>query len=146
MVDASLAQEYPMAMRASRVVYLCVFEDPDLFRPYAAEILEAIPTLHDDSVIRNFLHIFDDFVPELTEEQLGVLLSICFDYIEDTSRAIAIRTYSLKLLYIISQRVPDIKPELISIIHHNLIESAPAFYAQATRILKKLDKEVLKGL
>lgn len=29
-LEASLAQEYPMAMRASRVVHLCALEEPEL--------------------------------------------------------------------------------------------------------------------
>lgn len=145
MLDASLAQQYPMAMRASRVVYLCAVAEPGLVRPYLKEMLDVLPGLHDASVIRNFLHTMDDFIPELPEDQLGGLLRLCFDYVEDTSRTIAIRTYSLKLLYIISKRVPELKPELISIIHYNLPEATPAFYAQATKILARLEKEVIPG-
>ena len=142
-LEASLAQEYPMAMRASRVVYLCAIAKPGLVSPHLATMLEALPQLHDVSVIRNFLHVFDDLVPELTEEQLGHLLKHCFDYIEDSAQTIAIRTYSLKLLYIISQRVPELKPELIAIIHHHLPESSPAFQAQSAQIIRKLEKEVI---
>jgi hypothetical protein len=134
-----------MAMRASRVVYLVAIAEPDLARPYLQEIIEEMPCLHDQSVIRNFLHVFDDFTNELSEDQLAVLLRLCFDYIEDTSQTIAIRTYGLKLLYIISQRIPEIKPELIAIIHLHLPESDPGFYSQATKILQKLHKEVIPG-
>jgi hypothetical protein len=144
-LDASLAQEYPMALRASRVVYLCAVARPGLVRPHLDEMLGSLAYLHDASVIRNFLHVFDDFVAELTEEQLGHLLKYCFDHIEDPAQTIAIRTYSLKLLYIISQRVPELKPELISIIHHHLPESPPAFQAQSAQIIKNLEKEILKN-
>jgi hypothetical protein len=144
MLDASLAQEYPMAMRASRVVYLCAEAEPDLVKPYIDEIVEKMSSLHDQSVIRNFLHVFDYYVDVLSEEQLGILLRICFDFIDDSSQTIAIRTYSLKLLYLISHRVPDIKPELISIIHLHLPESDPGFYSQATKILRKLNKEIIR--
>ena len=144
MLDASLAQEYPMAMRASRVVYLVAVAEPELVRPYLAEIVEKMPTLHDQSVIRNFLHVFDDFTDDLSEDDLAVLLKLCFDFIEDISQTIAIRTYSLKLLYLISQRVPEIKPEMISIIQLHLPESDPGFYSQATKILRKLNREIIK--
>jgi len=144
-IDASLAQEYPHSMRASRVVYLCSEEEPDLIRPYLGEILEKLVFLTDQSVIRNFLHVFDNFVPELSEDKLGSLLQLCFDYIEDLSQTIAVRTYSLKLLYLISQRIPEIKPEIIAIIHHHLPESTAGFIAQATQILKKLEKEIIFG-
>jgi hypothetical protein len=146
MLDTSLAQEYPMAMRASRVVYLVAIEAPDMVRPYLPEIVEKLPFLHDQSVIRNFLHVFDNFIHELSEDDLAVLLKLCFDFIEDLSQTIAIRTYSLKLLYFISQRIPEIKPELISIIHLHLPESDPGFYSQARKILQKLNREIIKPL
>jgi hypothetical protein len=143
MLDASLAQGYPMGMRASRVVYLCSVSQPDLVRPYLSELLQNIHSLHDQSVIRNFLHVFDEFIDDLSDDELAILLQLCFNYIENTSQTIAIRTYSLKLLYLISQRVPEIKPELISIIHLHLPEADPGFYSQATKILHKLQREVI---
>ena len=146
MLDASIAQEYPMAMRASRVVYLCAEAEPELVKPYLGEIVEVMPSLQDQSVIRNFLHVFDFFIDELTEEQLGILLRLCFDFIENISQTIAIRTYSLKLLYLISGRLPEIKPELISIIHLHLPEADPGFYSQATKILRKLNREIIRDI
>ena len=141
-IDTSLAQEYPMSMRASRVVYLVGCMEPGLVRPHLGELVEGFPFLTDRSVKRNWLHLFENFTAELPEEHLGLLLQSCFAYIEDTSETIAIRTYSLKLLYLISQRVPELKPELISIIRHHMTEAPPGFCAQATQILKKLHKEI----
>lgn len=145
LLDASLAQEYPLSMRASRVVYLCATADPDLIRPYLGELVEKMPELHDRSVIRNFLHLFDDFVGELSEEELGKLLHLCFEYVEDISQTIAIRTYGLRLLYLISQRVPEIKPEVISIIRFHSPEAPAGFQAQAYQIIRKLEREVINS-
>jgi hypothetical protein len=144
-IDASLAQEYPISMRASRVVYLCSVSSPELIRPWLQEILGSLPFLTDRSVIRNFLHIFDNFIPELSEDNLGLLLSYCFDNMEKPSGSIAIRAYSLKLLYLISQRIPDIKPEVLSIMRHHYPESEPAIQAQAIQIIRKLEREVIRG-
>jgi len=144
-VDASLAQEYPMSMRASRVVHLCAIEAPELIRPYLGELVEVLPELHDVSVIRNFLDLLDPFVDELNEEQTGLLVSYCFGNVEDASQAIAIRVLSLKLLYLVSRRIPEIKPELLAIIQYNLPESTPAFKAQSRQIIRWLEKEIVQG-
>lgn len=144
-LDASLAQEYPLAMRASRVVHLCAQEAPELIRPYLGELIQVLPSLHDASVIRNFLDLLDQFADELSEEQTGLLLSFCFSNAENPSKAIAIRVLSLRLLYLISRRIPELKPELLAIIRFNLPESSPAFRAQARQILKHLEKEIIRG-
>jgi hypothetical protein len=144
-IEASLAQEYPLSMRASRVVHLCAIEQPSLIRPYLRSIIEVMPVLHDQSVARNFLYLFDQFIDELSEEDVGRLLSFCYASIEDLSKTNAVRTLSLKLLYVISQRFPEIKPELVSIIHYNLPECTPAFEAQSRQIIKKLEKEIITG-
>jgi hypothetical protein len=145
-LDASMIQEYPLSMRASRVIYLVAREKPHLIKPYIKEILDTFPGLHDQSVIRNLLHIFDNFIDILPEKQLGQLLSLCFSYVEDLHQAIAVRTYSLKLLYLISQQLPGIKPELVAIINFHLPESPNAFKSQAKQIIRKLNKEIIQEL
>ena len=142
-IDASLLQEYPLSMRASRVVHLYGQVNPAFIRPHLKEILDALQSLHDQSVIRCFLHIFDAFIQDLPDAELGQLLRLCFDYLEDLTAAIAVRVYSLKLLYLISRRLPEIKPEIIAIIHYHLPESTSAFKSQARQIIGKLQKEII---
>jgi len=142
-VEACLEQTYPLSMRASRVVHLVCKFDPGILRPYLGLILERMPELHDQSVMRNFLNLFEYYVEEMSEDELGQLLSICFARLEDFSQAIAVRVLSLKLLYLISKRVPEIKPEILAIIQFNQAEATAAFQAQARQIVRKLNKEIL---
>ena len=133
-IDASLLQEYPLSMRASRVVHLYGQVNPAFIRPHLTGCKPGIKT---------FFHIFDAFIQDLPDAELGQLLRLCFDYLEDLTAAIAVRVYSLKLLYLISRRLPEIKPEIIAIIHYHLPESTSAFKSQARQIIGKLQKEII---
>jgi len=66
----------------------------------------------------------------------------CFEWLNDPAEAIALKIYSMTILYKISNTYPDIKPELISSIENEIPKNSPAIRGRGRRILKRLYKEV----
>ena len=143
MIDACFEGPGPIPMRASRVVYLIGVLAPELISPYLVTSLKRVQESDNESVIRNFFHLFMEQLDRLDETSLGILVSMSFNYLENAGTAIGIRAYSLQILYEISQKIPDIKPELIAVIRYHLDESSTALKTQGKRILKKLNREII---
>lgn len=132
---------YPLCMRAARVVQLCCCKNPQLIMPYADEVIELLQDTKVDGVKRNFLKIFDEFIELQGLENLGLLLNLCFDWLSNSSETIAVRMFSMGVIYKISKFEPDIRTELEAIINAQLeFETSSGFINRALKILKWLAK------
>jgi len=143
-LELSFSEEYPLAMRASRVVYLFSLEAPELIGPQLKNILNHLQHLKNESAIRNLLHIFDPFVTSIGEDELGKLVDLCFRYLEDPSRAIAIRAYSLKILLAAGDRIPEIKSELLYFLEFAQEEETVSFRKLTNKVIKQLRREIIR--
>jgi len=142
-LQACLAQTYPLSMRASRVVYLCAEEEPGLIRPYLNPIIDSLPELTDESVIRNLLHIYELYGKEVEEEHLVKLVDICFRYLGDPARAIAIRGYAVNILMEAGKRIPEIRTELVAVLEFLIPDESRTFQNFARRIIKQVKRAEL---
>ncbi len=76
------------------------------------------------------------------EDTAGRLVHTCFEWLNDPLKPIALKIYSMTILYKISNTYPDIKPELISSIENEIPKNSAAIKGRGRRILKRLYKEV----
>ncbi len=129
-----------IAMRASRVIFLIQEQAPDMIRPYYNEIINQLRHIQNNAAKRNLLHLFMGNTFLLDEDSLGLLVQRCFIYLESSNSEVAHKVYALEILYEVSIKIPDIKPELITIISHQIETAQSAFKAAGSMILKKLHK------
>lgn len=137
-LEACLVQTYPLSMRASRVIYLCAIEEPEIIRPYLSPLVDKLGELHDESVVRNFLHIYEHYTKDVDEEHLVKLIDLCFRYLEDPSRAIAIRGYAVNVLLEAAKRIPEISTELVAVLEFLIPDESRTFQGFAKRIVRKV--------
>jgi hypothetical protein len=143
LVEVAWLQREPWSQRASRVVSICCCRFPELFKPLNSIVIRKLAKINSEGVIRNFLKIFAEIPVNLNNKDKSILLNLCFDFLSG-SHAVAIKVYSLEILYKLSNEIPDIKRELFNLIEERLIESSPGFKSRGEKILKKLMKESLK--
>lgn len=127
-----------VAMRASRIVYLILVQKKELVSPEFKNIIKKLPQLNNQSVIRNYLHLFINHTQYLDDEEKGILMAYCFKLMENNSYEIGPRVYAMQILAEISKKIPEIIPELYAAIEHELDHSKPAFISVGKKILKKL--------
>lgn len=115
---------------------------PSLIKPYLHQIITALPTFKIDGVKRCCcflkLCINKDFINE--EELQAILVNTCFEWLNSNSEAIAVRYYSIKILYNISTYIPEIKSELVASLEMLMPESGAALRSAGRETLKKIKK------
>jgi hypothetical protein len=135
-----LEDSYPLSMRASWVICHFTRKHPYYLEPRLAELLERLPGIHTESVRRNMLNIIS--MLSIPEEHSGYLFDLCYGMLERPGTSIAIRAYAMTILYNISNAVPDLKPELITLFESQQDSASAGILARSKILLNKLYKEI----
>ena len=142
--ELTVRDEYPISMRAARVVDESAEKQPALLEPYLNEVIEKLPGFKIDGVKRSFLRFFVNSKVKLSPNQRGRLVEVCFDFLNSPGSSIAIRYYSLSILYKISKKEKSLKPELIDAIEDGILRNRFTHNSIFT-FRNKLYKELQSG-
>ena len=118
----------------------CFLENPEIIAPYLPEMAKRLPEVPTDSLRRHFLKML--WIGGFSEDQQGVLADICFRWMMDPERPTAVKMFSLRILYDISESEPDLKPELAAVIEDQLPKGTPGFKNAGRKILNKLYRQI----
>ena len=112
-------------------------QHPSLLEPYLPQIIKHLrhPDIHD-AIKRNIVRILHNV--KIPEEHYGEVADICFTYLEDPNVAVAIRAFSMTVLWNICQEVPELMPELRATIEDLLDYSSAGFKSRGKKILKMI--------
>jgi len=138
--EIMLEDTYPLSMRASWVICHFAKKHPYFLEPRLSEIIANLPAISTESVWRNMLNIIS-MLP-IPEEHRGYLFDLCFGLVESPGTAIAVRAYAMTILYNISNKEPELKPELIILFESQMENASGGIYARSKILLKKLYKEI----
>jgi len=139
LLEISLQEKEPWCQRASRVLAITGCRFPAFLKPYTSLILKKLFELKSQSVRRNFLKIFADVDVKLSQKEQSLLLDHCIGYLSG-SYPIAVRVYSMEVLFRFSMKHPDLHKELRLIISDQLHDNSAAVKSRAKRIIKKFGK------
>ena len=89
---------------------------------------------------REFVKIIADSPLPEDEEQLGILLGICFEWLNSANEAIAVKVHCMQILLMISRQIPEIIPELKTTIELAMQEGSPAIVSRGRQVLQKLQR------
>lgn len=140
-IDFALEDRGKYAMRAARVINLVSLKHPHLIRPYLPMLVHKLPNLKNDGLKRGIAKTISERSPDYDDETTGLLVNTCFDWLNDPQEKIALKVYAMEILYRISQFYPEMKPELIASIEHQLPEASTAIKSRGRKYLLKLYKE-----
>jgi hypothetical protein len=142
MLEFALRDEKQFAMRAIRVINFVTEKYPELILPYLSRLINGMPNYKTIGLKRGVAKILSENYFNYNEDDAGILVDTCFNWLNDSAEPIAMKIYSMEILYRVSKTYPDIKPELISSIENELPRESAAIRGRGRRILKKLYKEV----
>lgn len=141
LMEHFLANEYRVTQRAAMAVGHAADLHPQLIKKHLKHLLENLrrPDIHD-AVKRNTVRLFDKHF-NLPEELLGIAAELCFGYLDDPQEAVAVRAFSMGVLYKICQREPELGNELIMVLEDHLPHGSAGFKSRGNKLLAKLRKQ-----
>jgi hypothetical protein len=131
--------EYRVCQRAAWSVRLIAAKYPELIATYLKPMLLNLENPVHDAVKRNTVRILKDIDP-LPESLLGIAATICFNFMATPSVPVAIKVFSMQILYKICLKEPDLKNELQMLIEDLSPNESKAFASAGKHILIKLNK------
>jgi hypothetical protein len=128
-----------MKQRASWPLSLVAEQLPDILYPYIPE-LTAILATHGNhpAVDRNIVRAFQ--YTDIPEELEGEVADKCFSLLNDNGMPVAIRVFSMQVLYNLTSRYPELGRELDASIKAHWDHSSAGFRSRGRKILKGLSK------
>ena len=110
---------------------------PELLTPYYPLFIELLntPDKHD-AINRNILRAFQ-FV-NLPEEHEGTVLDISFKLLNSNHEPIAVRVFSMTVIFNLTKKYPELIPELKAIIEVLLPNASAGIKSRGKKILKSI--------
>ena len=130
------SNEKLLAWRSCWIIDTASEDNPEILNDKLPEIISALITTDDGSLKRHFTRILCRYT--IPEDFLGATVNRCFELL-GPMEAPAVRVNSMQLLFNISQDLPDLKGELISVIENLMEEGGSAgFMNRSAKLLRKL--------
>lgn len=139
LIDYSFLPDRRLAFRASWTLSKACDKFPELINPYLTEIIEGLDNLDNESTQRSFLRIisFCD-IEKLSKRHQGILTDHCFSALNSTTSPVAVKAYSMEILYKLALIYPELANELSATINMLQGEGSAGIIARGRIILKKL--------
>jgi hypothetical protein len=136
-IALSYSEKNALAQRASRVVSICCCRNPELIQPYRSDIIKNLAHFSSEGAIRNYLKIFSIIPLKIPPKEKGILINACFDFLTG-KHAIALKVYSMEILFRLSNSLPEIGSELSQVLLDGFHEGSAGYKSRARKILRKL--------
>lgn len=138
-----LSEDVRLAQRAAWSVSWVAQKRSESITPYIGLLVSQLekPLVHN-AITRNSLRILQKI--EIPDMYHGQLLNVCFNFIQNRATAIAIKAFSLQILFNLSKHYPEIRNELRLIIQENMDYESAAFRSKGKHILAKLQHNQVK--
>ncbi len=113
LLDYSYSGDKKLAFRSSWTLSKVCDKYPELIYPYLDGMVEAIDRLDNESTQRSFLRIISmSDLSRLSNKHHGILAEHCFNALRSGFSAIAIKAYSMEVLYKLAVIYPELANEL----------------------------------
>ena len=141
----SNSSDKKLAFRASWTLTKVCDRFPDLIYPYLNQIVESLNTIDNESTLRSFLRILSlTDLDKIDNRQHGLLADFCFGTLNSVFSAIAVKAYSMEILYKLSLIYPELTNELSTSIRILMEDGSAGITARGSMIMKKLAEIPIK--
>lgn len=135
----SFSDDKKLAFRASWTLTKVCDKFPELIYPHLSMIINALDKIDNESATRSFLRIisFSD-MDRISGKDHGILAEVCFSLLRSGFSAIAVKAYSMEILYKLVLKYPELRNELSATISMLQPEGSAGILSRGRQILKKL--------
>jgi 8-oxo-dGTP diphosphatase len=135
----SFSDDKKLAFRASWTMTKVCDKYPELIYPHLSRIIDSLGKLDNESALRSFLRIISlSDMEKISDKHHGILADLCFSLLRSGFSAIAVKAYSMEILYKLVLRYPELRNELSVTIRMIQPEGSAGIMARGRQILKKL--------
>jgi 8-oxo-dGTP diphosphatase len=135
----SLSSEKRLAFRSSWILTKVCDRFPEIIYPYLPRIIETLPKIENESSLRSLLRIISlSNFDKIDEEQHGLLTDFCFNILNSGFSAIAVKAYSMEILYKSTVKYPELANELATSIRILMEDGSAGVTSRGRAILRKL--------
>jgi len=143
--EYSLSSDKRLAFRASWTLSKVCDRFPEIIYPYLEKIVENLNNLDNESTLRSFLRIISlSDLERINARQQGLLTDLCFNKLNSGFSAIAVKAYTMDILYKLSLIYPELANELFTSITVLMEDGSAGITARGRIILRKLAESPIK--
>jgi len=140
-IEFSYSDDKKLAFHASWILTKACDKSPEIIYPFVPQIIESLSSLENESSLRSFLRILSLSDPSrLSPKHQGLLADICFRLLNSGFSAIAVKAYSMEILYRLTLIYPELATELALSVRGLMDLGSAGIVSKAKTILKKLNK------
>jgi 8-oxo-dGTP diphosphatase len=137
--EYSCSGDSKLAFRASWTLTKVGDKYPEIFDPYLHQLVEILPKVDNEGVERCFLRIISlSSMEKIDEKHHGLLADYCFTALGSAESAIAIKVYSMEVLYNLSVIYPQLANELAVSVRLLMEDGSAAIVSRGNSVLKKI--------
>lgn len=140
LIEIALNNPNQKSWRAAYLVDKIHDDFPELVQPYLPEMVRKLKTEKNLSKKRHFLKLIS--MNEIQEKNIGFLFDFCMETLT-SEEPIAVRVHAMQILYNISEKQPELKPELLAVIQHEMeYHSTAGIISRGKKITRKLERQI----
>lgn len=140
-VELSYSVDQKLAFHASWILTKVCDKSPEVIDPYLPGIIESLPGLDNEGALRSFLRILSFTDPgKYSSRHQGLLADTCFRLLNSGFSAIAVKAYSMEILYRLTLIYPELATELALSISALMDSDSAGIKSRGKQILRKLNK------
>jgi 8-oxo-dGTP diphosphatase len=142
LLEYSFSDDRRLAFHASWTLSKVCDDYPEVIQPYLSRIIEALDKLNNESTQRSLLRSISlADMKAISGRHHGLLAAHCFAALKSGFSAIAIKAYSMEILYKLALIYPELTNELEATINLLRGEGSAGIIARGRIVLKRLGKE-----
>ena len=139
LMEVALYNSEQKTWRAAYVADKIHDDYPELLLPYIDKMVEQLPKEKNLSKKRHFLKLLS--MNEIPEKHFGFLVDFCFETMASEEPP-AVRVHAMQILFNISEKEPDLKPEVLAQIEHEIeFHSTAGIISRGSKLAGKLRKQ-----
>jgi 8-oxo-dGTP diphosphatase len=139
LIEYSFSDDKRLAFRSSWTLTKACDKYPELIYPHLDMITCALGRLDNESTMRSFLRIISlSDLEKISEKYHGILADHCFSLLRSGFSSIAVKAYSMEILYKLVLKYPELRNELTATINMLQPEGSAGILARGRQVLKKL--------
>ena len=141
LMKIALYSDHPNSWRAMYLADKIHETNPEYFHAYIEEMIGQLKLEQHHGKKRHFLKLIS--LNAISSQHFGFLVDYCMNTFTSAKEPIANRVHAMQILYNISDVEPELKPELLEIIQHEIeFHPTPGIRSRGTKLAKRLQKQI----
>ena len=141
LMKVAIYSNHPNSWRAIYIADKIHETRKEYIQPYITEMVEQLKVELHHGKKRHFLKLIS--LNTIPPQYFGFLVEYCLNTFTSAKEPVANRVYAMQILFNISETEPELKPELLEVIRHEIgLHPTPGIRSRGTKLVKKLQNQI----